>query len=114
MIIQATEKPKGYFTKLPDHYLWFDLFDEHGTYAYVGIEIIDIWASFHTHIIRWSHCIAKSLKLDWEELVFLCKEKGVKIAVASNEDMNDTRWPKFIKLFGFPEPQTVLISKQEL
>lgn len=114
MIIQATEKPSGYFEKLPDHYLWFNLFDENGTYAYIGIEVIDKWASFHTHITRWSHGIAKSLKMDWKELVLICKKLGATVAIASNDDMNDTRWPKFIKLFGFPKPQPVLISKQEI
>jgi len=102
MIIQATKNQ-------------FDLFDENGIYAKVRVDIINNqYASFHSENLRWSHNIAKSMKKDWEWLKNWCREKGIIELVASNSDIGDKRWPKYIRLFGFPEPQLVSVSKQEL
>jgi hypothetical protein len=115
MIRRLEQKPEGKFEKLPNHYMWFDFCNEDGTYAYVGVEIISIWASFHTEVIRWNHNIAKIFKKDWGNLKILAKSRGAKIAIASNENVDDIkRWTKFIKLFGFPKPKTILMSEQEL
>ena len=107
-------KPDGFFKKLPDHYIWLELYDNKGTYGYCGVEIIVPWASIHTEITRWSHKVARSLIEDWKEIKEICRFGGATQAIASNDDMQDDRWFKFIRLFGFPEPQPVLISKQEL
>ena len=114
MVKQLSVKPEGYFTKLPNHYMWFELYHKSEIYCYIGIEIIGMWASLHTHIIRWNHNTVKTLLKDWETLKHICRELGATQAVASNEDLKDKRWPKFIRMFGFAEPQAILISKQEL
>lgn len=114
MIKQLDKKPKGLFQKLPDHYMWFELHDESKAYAYVGIEIIDIWAALHLHILQWNHNILRSILQDWIEIKGICKQFGAKQLVASNDDVHDKKWFKFIRLFGFPEPQHVLISKQRI
>jgi len=114
MVKRLDKKPDGYFTKLPDHYMWFELYYKSELYCYVGIEIISIWASFHTHVMKWNHNIAKTLFADWHTLKKICKGLGVTQLIASNENLEDKRWPKFIKMFGFSEPQAILISKQEL
>ena len=113
-MVKRIDKPEGYFTKLPDHYMWYELTYKNETYCYVGIEIISIWASFHTHVLKWSHNIAKELHYDWKELKFISRSFGATQAIASNDDLDDARWPKFIKMFGFPEPQKIYLSKQEL
>ena len=113
-MIKRCEKPEGYFTNLPNHYMWFELYYKDEIYCYAGIEIVDIRASFHTHVLKWNHNIAKQILYDWEDLKFIVKSFGATQAIASNENLEDTRWPKFIKMFGFSEPQKILISIQEL
>jgi len=114
LIIYLDNKPLGRFEKLPDHYIWLELYDNKGTYGYVGVEIISIWASIHTEITRWNHKVVRSLINDWKEIKSICRREGATQAIASNNDLQDDRWPKFIGLFGFPEPHIILISKQEL
>ena len=114
MVKVLNHKPFDRFKKLPDHYIWLQLWDNKGTYGYCGVEIIPPWASIHTEITRWSHKIARSLKEDWKEIKEMCIREGATQAIASNDDIEYDRWPKFIRLFGFPEPQPVLMSKQEL
>ena len=114
MIKQLEQKPEGLFKKLPDHYMWFELYYKKEVYCYIGIEIISVWAAFHMHVIKWNHNITKTFFKDWKTLKATCRELGATTVIASNEDLNDKKWPKFIKMFGFPEPKHLLISNQEI
>lgn len=109
------EKPSGYFDHLmSENIIWFNCYDKNGTYCFIAIEIAGQIASTHIHIFRWSHGIKKSLAQDWEEIKNICKSNGVQQIIASNQDIDDDRWPKFIKMFGFGVPQLVYMSKQEI
>jgi len=115
MVKKILEKPKGYFKQAcSDNLMWFGLYYKKELYAYAAIEILGAFASLHTELIRWNHNIAKTMQIDWEEIKFICKCLGIKEMVASNNDVNDKRWPKFIRMFGFDSPKPILVSRQEI
>jgi hypothetical protein len=115
MVKSLTNKPDGYFKDShSDSFLWFEFTYKNDPYAYVAIEVIGAFASAHTEMVRWSHNIAKTMKADWEEIKNICRSLGVKEVAATNNDINDKRWPKFIRLFGFDEPKPILVSRQEI
>lgn len=92
----------------------FEGFDEDGPYVKVKIDMIPPWASFHSEHIRWNHKVARSMIEDWKKIKSICKSRGVKELIATNANVNDKRWPKYIRLFGFKEPTLVSVSKQEI
>ena len=114
MIKSLKKKPENHFEHLPDDYLWFKLFNRNYIYAFLGIQIIGSLCAIHLEIIKWNHFILKELKNDWLQVKDFCKCKGCLSIIASNSDLSDNRWPRFIKYFDFPYPSNVLISKQEL
>ena len=115
MVKRLDKKPEGYFKQSHnDNFMWFELSYKKEPYAYVAIEILGTFASLHTEMIRWSHNIAKIMQIDWEEIKFIYKRFGIKEMIASNDDVNDKRWPKFIRLFGFDKPKPILVSRQEI
>jgi len=115
MVKRLRNKPYGYFKDAPiNNFLWFEFSYKKEPYAYIAIEVIGAFASAHTEMVKWSHNIAKTMKTDWEEIKSICRSLGVKEVVASNNDVNDKRWPKFIRLFGFDEPKPILVSRQEI
>ena len=114
MVKRLDKKPEGFFVDSAGNFMWFGFYYKNEIYAYVAIELLGSIASVHTEMVRWSHRIARTMQIDWEEIKFICKSFGVVEVVASNNDVNDKRWPKFIRLFGFPEPKPILVSRQEI
>lgn len=114
MVKRLTKKPEGYFKGSADNFMWFGLYYKKEVYAYAAIEILGNFASVHTEMIKWSHRIARTMKIDWEEIKFICRSLGTVEMIASNNDVDDKRWAKFIRLFGFPEPKPILVSRQEI
>jgi len=114
MVKRLDKKPEGYFKGSADNFMWFGLYYKKEVYAYAAIEILGTFASLHTEMVKWSHSVARMMKIDWEEIKFICKSLGVVEMVASNNNVNDKRWPKFIRLFGFSEPKPILVSRQEI
>jgi hypothetical protein len=114
MVKQLIEKPDGYFINASENFMWFGLYYKKEPYAYVAIEVLGTFASLHTEMIKWSHNIAKMMQIDWEAIKFICKQIGIKEVIASNNDVKDKKWPKFIRLFGFDEPEPILASRQEI
>lgn len=113
-MIQTIEKPEE-FNHLPDNCSWISLNNGAGLIAYLGIQRINTEsAAIHMHVLRWSHNVLKTLKIDWQAIVKALHGDGVRYLIAANDDIGDTRWPKFIKYFGFPEPKLTKYSKQEL
>lgn len=114
MIKEIKNKPKKVFDHLDDNLHWYGLYYKDFLYAHVGIDIYHDVASFHVDVKVWNHHIYKELTRDWEELKTICRDRGVKILLASNKEIENSKWIKFIKMFGFPEPENVALSKQEL
>ena len=113
MLISVENQPSC-FNHLPKHYNWYGLYYKKELYGYIGLEVVGNVASFHTNIKKWTIETSKELHKDWDRLKSLCRKRNVKIAIASNANTNDKKWVKFIKMFGFPEPELVWISQQEI
>jgi hypothetical protein len=71
-------------------------------------------ADFHIEILKFSHSILRDLK-DSADRDFqgICREKGIKRVVGKKTD-KDSRWPKFIRHFGFREPVIMQVSYMEV
>jgi hypothetical protein len=83
-------------------------------YMYIGIQIFNEKCSLHIDVSRWNHKAYREILYDWECLKKYLIKQGIKKAIASFAEIESKNWPKFIKLFGFPEPNQILISEQEL
>jgi hypothetical protein len=82
---------------------------------YLGVEVVGSIAAIHSDVVRWSHNCAKKIGADWQAWKErYVSEYGIKKIVATFEDATDKKWPKFIKMFGFPEPKAVLFSVMEV
>ena len=88
-------------------------YNENGIYGYCAIEIIEVLATLHVHMLRYTHNILKTLKRDWITIEDYCKSIGIKRLLAANYT-NDEKWYKFIQQFGFDKPYIVLMSVKEI
>lgn len=107
-------RPEGLFEQTGPSAIFFEGYDDNGTYGYTAIEFIIDNASMHLEVVRWSHGILKKMIEDWKTIKMLCEFHNCKRILASQPDTTDTRWPKLIKHFGFPQPKAVLVSRQEV
>lgn len=98
---------------LPDRCEFF-LLKRSKDIAYMALDIVSSDAGIHLHMINWSHSVYKELKLEWEEIKDFLRMREVSRVIATNSDLDDWRWPKFIKMFGFPKPAMLKISKLEI
>lgn len=115
-MIRAIKKPDKHFDHLGDgkSWTWFVVYYNDTVCAYVGVEVVGSLAAIHVKVFKWNHNVLKVWREDWAFVKNFCKTRGANTMVASNTDMEDTVWPKFIEMFGFPSPQKVLISNQEI
>ena len=108
-------RPPEFFDHLTTITFWVKTSNNKGPYAYCAFNMDGRGsAAVHYHSLRWSSGVAKSLPVDWEVMKGFLKANNCKKIVASYADIEDTRWPKFIKHLGFPEPQLIALSVQEI
>lgn len=92
----------------------FELYDSNGPYMYIGFEILKNQCAGHSKVLKWSHNVAKKIKKDWEVIMLeFLKPNGIKKVIATFPE-DDTKWPKFINLLGFPKPRKVMVSIMEI
>lgn len=103
------------FSYLPMNIDYLELSNESGPYIHLAVEIIGPYASIHANMLRWTHNVFKDAVKEWENLIlFTFIPFGVTQITANTPNINDKRFPKLIKLFGFPEPVNILISTMEI
>jgi len=93
----------------------FEFSDSKGPYFYLGFEVYGIFCSVHMKVLRWSHNTVKQGMIDfkhWQNKVL--KPKGISRVIASYKNPEDKKMLKFIRLFGFPKPEKVMISTMEI
>lgn len=115
MIYHLRNKPPGIFEHLQGKHDWLMTFNDDGPYGYMAIDMDGRgMAAIHVYPIRWGREVLKDTLRDWKYIKRFLKANKCHRIVASNPDIKDKRWPKFIKYFGFPEPQLVWMSVQEV
>ncbi len=115
MIYSLRNKPTGIFEHLQGRHDWIMAFNDDGPYGYMAINMDGQGsAAFHVHMLRWGAMVFKELKKDWPLVKRFCRANECYQLVASNLNISDERWPKFIKYFGFPEPQLIWMSVQRV
>ena len=92
------------FAGLCNHAVFYENYDENGLYAYTGFEIYSNKARVHMQVFRWSHNIAKKLKVDWNLHALILLELGVNSVTAVGEGAEGKHWYKFVRMFGFGKP----------
>ena len=92
----------------------FEVINKSKVVAYFGIHIINDIASLHLEVLHWSASTCKMLIKDWEVIKRYIKILGCSRVVVSTPNNNDIRWPKLIKLFGFPKPEVITLSTLEV
>ena len=116
MITKLSSKPEV-FNHLEGEHLWFRLgFDTCSCqYAYVALQFKHDEGLIHVEVTRWTPSVVTQAKKDWEGILEICKENGCRLLVAANPSSEHFReWTKFIGMFGFPEPQLIMISQREI
>ncbi len=89
----------------------------HGeTYGYLAISNLpDPEAVVHFVFNRFKPGSFKQSVIDWFELLKIIKKRGIKRVHAINHNINDAgKWAKFIQLYGFNEPQVLMMSTMEV
>jgi len=99
---------------LPLNYKYYRLFDVDDTYAYIALDYNNDMVSIHFYCLKWTHNIAKAIKDDFNIVISGLKNSGIKKIVASYIDVEDSKWPKFIRMFGFPCPRKIQVSVMEI
>jgi len=113
MVNKLNEKPKEYFNGLSDNCLYFEVLYKDRPYAYLAFQILNDSAIIHNEIIEWNHKIAKVAKIDFEYVSGFLKTIGIKKVEAFYPKI-EKRWGKFIKIFGFSEPEYLMRATKEL
>lgn len=115
MIREVDRKPSA-FRAVPDHCRWFRLeMDESGElYGWLALQDEHEAVGVHLEILFFTPSVMKQMVQDWPRAVKTAKNMGAKVLYATNFDYTDTRWPKLIKYFGFPNPVVLAFSQQEV
>jgi len=108
-------KPEKVFDDIPEDHKcdWYESHDKRGCFGHVALHFYDEnnCAEVHLSIHRWTLETARiSRHLGMQEIVNVCKKKGVSMMVATNENVDDQRWPKLLKMMGWPKPELVYVS----
>ena len=115
--IRMCEKPQCFKAIESEDLFCIEGFNEDGTYCYLGLDfMLEDVVMVHLEVTRWSHTILKSLLDDWEDSKNFMRKKGAKQAFTTREGTIEEhrRWLKFIKHFGFDNPQPQVTLAQEL
>ena len=116
MLTKLSSRPEV-FNHLDNKHLWFKLcFDNCACeYGYMALFFKHDEGLIHIEITRWSISVVRQAKKDWKKVTELCKHNGCKTLIGVNPNPEDKiRWGKFLKLFGFPSPKTVMVSQLEI
>ena len=88
----------------------FNELDPYGDVCLQEIEANKV--AIHLNITTWYKSLIPVMIDDFKYLLTLCQNYDY--IVASNPDVDDKRWRKFIKLFGCPKPIKMQISVMEI
>ncbi len=113
MINKLTYRPEEMKHLFADN-VFFAVSDENGVYCYVALGLKHNEGLVHINVLRWSKTVRKAILMDWELILKYCRAHGCKRLTAANDDYQDKRWPKFIKLFGFPPPRIIALAQREV
>ena len=104
------ERPEVFDHIADEGYKFFGLDD----YGYIALRRRCKFADVHIEVHRWSHSVLKHLKKHvLPEVKSMCRAVGVERIIAQKTGI-DKRWPKFIKHFGFIEPETIQMSYMDV
>lgn len=113
MVIKLVEKPEGQLKDVNDKCIYFEFTYKDNPYAYFAFQLFDESAIIHNDVVKWNHNIAKQAQIDFKYVLGFLKAIGMKKVIALYPGI-DKKWIKFIKMFGFPEPEHLLSSTKEL
>ena len=117
MISEVRNKP-SVFGHLETACRWFEAYETgcSSPYAYWALQYGDDKSiGIHLEVMCWSHNILRQMIVhDWPWLKNEAKKMGATTLFAANKNYQDERWPKLIKHFGFPKPQVLALSVQEV
>ena len=113
---QETRPEETLVINEPGHCSWYALVvdETDEIYGWLGIALDNDQAGLHSVFRRSIVGIQKQVKKDFARVIRSLESRGIKTVIASNPDVNDERWPKFIKWLGFPEPSLIYISIMEI
>ena len=114
MIEFIQERPADVLPNLRDTCFWFVIRNGQEIYAVGALEPVEDIMGVHLEMKRWSHTALKVMREDWKEVVQFARYFKCRRLIASNTNIEDKRWPRFISHFGFPEPTGILVSQQEV
>ena len=120
-LLKSLHKKPKVFEHLTDKYdyIWFEMANPQGAVAYVAAQISQQSAGIHCEVVKWNHHSRKIIADDWKMLKAYLKTIGIrelfvlKEITPTNQKTTD-KLIKFIKLYGFPEPNKYYLSKLEI
>ncbi len=93
--------------------LSFDL-QPNRAFGFCAVQIHGQIASIHLIFNRWTLSTFKQSLEDWGLLVSQLKNRGITQVVVSQDNLEDEKWERFIKHFGFDAVQTVKMAMREI
>ena len=114
MIIEHALRPLA-LSHLRDHdYVYFEIRDaEDGTYAWLACWFKGDEAQLHVQVTKWTRRTYKKMQQDWDDFLVYCDRRGCRLINAAG-DVDDVKLAKFMRLFGFPDPQKIIYSTMEV
>jgi len=113
MVIKLAEKPENQLKDVNDECIYFEFTYKDEPYAYFGFQLFSSTAIIHNDVTKWNHNIAKQAQSDFKYTVDFLKRLGVKKIIALYPEVN-AKWVKFIKMFGFSDPEYLLKAVKEI
>ncbi len=93
---------------------YFELRKNHEVYGHCAVQIHGEMASIHLVFKRWTLSIFRESLKDWGSIRKNLKIRGITQIVASQDNLEDKKWERFIKHFGFDDVQIVKMAVQEI
>lgn len=113
MVKKLDKKPNDYLKDIKGDCLYFEFLYQDRPFAYFAFQRFADAAVIHNEVLEWNHNIAKTAKMDFEFLSGFLKSLGIKKIEAFYPKI-EKRWIKFVKMFGFSEPEYLLKATKEL
>ena len=88
----------------PARYAFYELRDEHGTYAHAAVSEHEDCLELHLEVVRWGPRSRRAMVADLEWLKDLARERGLARIVGVRQEADgqpDPLWAKFTRLYGF-------------
>jgi hypothetical protein len=113
MLLQCLYCPDIFKELEGGSFTFYEAKHEGATYAWLAVFQVYDQVQLHVEVVKLTPGTYRQMRADFKDFLEACRVNGCK-SVAAYSHPDNKLWPKYIKRFGFSEPQKIMLSVMEV